>query len=200
MPRPTETALRGRARALLEAMTERALWTYAVPRDDGPAAVREAALAAGLRADPADGARWLDARGEAAITARDDEALDVLLVTARGEDAMPALAQILDKAGFYAQSTLLGTAHDVRDEEAPSALGTLAHMVVAWDDAWRELFQLHLGAADPVVRRDAAAALVTAAAAAGAAPAIALLEAAAAKEKVAEVQAAMAAALAKVRG
>jgi hypothetical protein len=205
MPRPTETALRGRARALLEAMTARARWIYAVPRDDAGAAVRGATLAAGFRCveeDAAAGtARFANEAGTASLASRDSEPLEVTFVEASGEDAMPVLAKILDEAGFYAQSTLLGTAFDVRDEEAPSALATLAPMVVAWDDPWRELFQLHLGAGDPVVRREAASSLVTAAQAArDAAPALAMLEAAAQREKDAVVQAALAAAIAKVRG
>ena len=48
MPRPTETALKGRARGLLEAMTARARWIYAVPSDLGSQAARPIALAAGL--------------------------------------------------------------------------------------------------------------------------------------------------------
>ena len=57
MPRPTQTALKGRARALLAAMTERARWIYAVPRDEG-ANVQPILEAAGLvceERDPAAG-------------------------------------------------------------------------------------------------------------------------------------------------
>jgi hypothetical protein len=205
MPRPTETALRGRARALLEAMTARLRWIYAVPRDDGPAAVRAVAQAEGLRlveeSEAAATARWANEKGTATIVVRDAPDLDVLLVEAAGEDAPPLLGKILDQAGFYAQSTLLGTAFDVRDEEASTALGTLAHMVVAWDDPWRDLFRLHLTAPDAPVRRDAAAAIVTATHAAGApGPAPALLEEAIGKEKVDEVKDALTAALGRVRG
>lgn len=186
MRRPTETALKSRARALLEAMTARLRWIYAVPRDDGPAAVRAVALAEGLVAK--DDATFTNEEGTATITTRDAEALDVLFVEAAGEDAPPILAKILEQAGFYAQSTLLGTAFDVRDEEAPSALGTLAHLVVAWDEPWRELFALHLAAPDPAVRRAAIASLAIAAATAHEpGPAAALLDAALAKEQMAEV-------------
>lgn len=200
MRRPTETALKSRARALLEAMTARSRWIYAVPRDDGPAAARAVAEAEGLRATE-EGAitTWIDAAGAAVLVARDAPDLDVIVLEARGKAAVPLVAKVLDEAGFYAQSTLLGTAFDVRDEEAPSALGTLAYMAVAWDDAWRDLFALHLAAPDAAVRREAAASLVIAASTSGApAPVRALLEAAAAKEKEADVEGALRAALARL--
>jgi hypothetical protein len=162
MPRPTETALRGRARALLEAMTERARWIYALPRE-GAAAVRAAAEAAGLQRDE-DGsaARYHRDDGPATLVTLDSAELDVLLVEASGSGAPAILADLLDKTGFYAQSTLLGVALDVRDPEAPKALRTLAHMVVAWDEDWSDLFLLHLASPDPVVRHDAVVALTVA--------------------------------------
>jgi hypothetical protein len=180
MPRPTDTALKGRARALLEAMTERLRWIYAVPRDDGPAAAEAAAKAAGLAKEGE--ARW--AKAKAVITLVDRPDLDVLVVEATGEEAPPVLSRILEQAGFYAQSTLLGTAHDLRDEEAPEALATLATMVVVWDAGWRDLFVLHLRAEDPALRREAARSLAVAAEAARAPkPAAALLEEAIGREK-----------------
>jgi hypothetical protein len=195
MRRPTETALRSRARALLEAMTDRGRWIYAVPRDDGPAAVREVALAAGFTAPAADAPAARYEKGAAALVARDAADLDVLLVEATGEEAAALLGPILDKAGFYAQSTLLGTAFDVLDEEAPTALQTLAFMVVTWDADWRELFAGHLAAEDPVVRREAGTALTIAAATAGdPGPAAALLDEALGREPDAEVAAALTAA------
>ena len=161
MPRPTETALKGRARALLEAMTERARWIYALPREEGPTAVKGVALAKGLRCEgeEAGAARYADEQGRASLVTFDSPDLDVALVEAAGPEAPGILADILDKTGFYAQSTLLGTALDVRDPEAPKALRTLAHMVVAWDEDWSDLFLLHLAAPDPVVRHDAVVAL-----------------------------------------
>lgn len=179
MPRPTETALKSRARALLEAMNERSRFVYAVPRDDGPAAVRAVTEAEGMRRTDEDAhtARYAGDRGEVTLTTRDIEDLDVLIVEAAGADAAPLLAKLLDQAGFYAQSTLLGSALDVGDEEAPEALATLAHMVVAWDKPWRDLFALHLGSSDAAVRRHAARSLLDAARAARAAgPAKELLE------------------------
>lgn len=181
MRRPTETALKSRARALLEAMTARGRFIYAVPRDDGPDAVSAIVSAEGLR--EVDG-RYQNEKGTASITVRDRLDLEVLIVEAAGEDAPEILAKILDKAGFYAQSTLLGTAFDVADEEASDALGTLAHMVVVWDDAWRDLFALHLGASDPSVRRRAVEAGLDACRTAGApGPLPGLLDAAIGREK-----------------
>lgn len=199
MRRPTETALRMRARTLLEAMTTQARWIYAVPRDDGPAAVRAVALAEGFASTHEDATAARYAKGAAALATNDSADLDVLLLEATGEEAMPVLAKILDQAGFYAQSTLLSTALDVDDEEAPTALQTLAHMVVAWDAAWRDLFALHLGAPSIAVRREAAAALgIAARTARDPGPAQALLEEAAGREKDPEVAAALTAALASL--
>ncbi len=186
MPRPTETALRGRARALLEAMTERARWIYALPRGEGPAAVRAVALAKGLGCEEEDAGavRYADASGKASLVTLDSAELDVTLVEAAGPDAPPILADILDRTGFYAQSTLLGTALDVKDPEAPKALRTLAHMVVAWDEDWSDLFLLHLASPDPVVRHDAVVALSVAVMVAhDAGPAPALLDEAIRREK-----------------
>ena len=191
MPRPTETALKGRARALLEAMTERARWIYALPRGEGPEAVRAVATAKGLRVEEDDAqagaARFADAAtmgGRASLVLFDSPDLDVALIEAAGADAPPVLADILERTGFYAQSTLLGTALDVHDPEAPKALRTLAHMVVAWDEDWSDLFLLHLAAPDPVVRHDAVVALTVAVMVAhDAGPALGLLDEAIRREK-----------------
>jgi hypothetical protein len=203
MPRPTETALRGRARALLEAMTERARWIYALPRLEGPAAVHAVALAKGLRCEEEDAgaARYADEKGSASLVTLDSAELDVLLVEAAGVEAPRVLAEILDRTGFYAQSTLLGTALDVKDGEAPKALRTLAHMVVAWDEDWSDLFLLHLASPDPVVRHDAVVALTVAVMVAhDAGPAEALLEEAVRREKFPKLKESMGEALNVVRG
>ena len=73
---------------------------------------------------------------------------------------------------------------DVRDPEAPKALRTLAHMVVAWDEDWSDLFLLHLASPDPVARHEAAMGLTIATMVTrDAGPAIALLEEAKRREK-----------------
>lgn len=205
MPRPTETALRGRARALLEAMTERARWIYALPRGEGPAAARAVALEKGLRCEEDDAAagaaRFADEKGAASLVLFDNPDLDVALIEAAGPEAPPILADILDRTGFYAQSTLLGTALDVKDEEAPKALRTLAHMVVAWDEDWGDLFLLHLASPDPVVRHDAVLALTVAVMVAhDAGPAPALLDEAIRREKFPKLKETMTEALSVVRG
>jgi hypothetical protein len=203
MPRPTETALRGRARALLEAMTERARWIYALPRDEGPAAVRAVALAKGLRCEEEDAGatRWADPAGKASLVTFDSPDLDVALVEAAGPEAPPILADVLDRTGFYAQSTLLGTALDVKDPEAPKALRTLAHMVVAWDEDWSDLFLLHLASPDPVVRADAVVALTVAVMVAHeAGPGPALLDEAIRREKFPKLKETMTEARSLIQG
>lgn len=205
MPRPTETALRTRARALLEAMTERARWIYALPRVEGPAAVRAIALEKGLRCEEDDtaagAARFADDKGQASLVLFDSPALDVALVEAAGPEAPPLLADVLEKVGFYAQSTLLGVALDVQDPEAPKALKTLAHMVVTWDEDWSDLFLLHLASPDPVVRHEAVLSLTVAVMVAhDAGPAPALLEEAIRREKFPKLKDTMTEALDVVRG
>jgi predicted nuclease of predicted toxin-antitoxin system len=205
MPRPTETALRGRARTLLEAMTARARWIYAVPSELGRGAVRPIALAQGLRCEEEDAkvgaARFSNEKETASIVVLDSAELEVMLLEAAGPDAPPILADILEKTGFYAQSTLLGTALDVRDEEASKALRTLAHMVVAWDEDWSDLFLLHLASPDAVVRHEATMALTVAVMVArDAGPAPALLEEAIRREKFPKLKETMNEALNVVRG
>jgi hypothetical protein len=205
MPRPTETALRGRARVLLEAMTERARWIYALPRAEGPAAVHAIALAKGLRCEETDAgagaARYADEKETVSLVTLDSAELDVLLVEAAGPEAPSVLADILDRTGFYAQSTLLGTALDVKDDEAPKALRTLAHMVVAWDEDWSDVFLLHLASPDPVVRHDAVVALTVAVMVArDAGPAPELLDEAIRREKFPKLKETMSEALNVVRG
>ena len=189
MPLPTETALKGRARALLEAMTERARWMYAVPRDAGEAATARAILLeGGLQLDESDSAaqvtRLVNSGGTATFVLFDSAELEVLLIEATGSDAPELLGKVLERTGFYAQSQLLRTAIDVKDPEAPKALRTLAHMVVAWDEDWSDLFLLHLASPDPVVRHDAAMALTVATMVSREpGPALALLEEAQKREK-----------------
>jgi hypothetical protein len=205
MPRPTETALLGRARSLLEAMTEKARWIYAIPSDLGAKAVRPIALAKGLRCEEEDAvakvARFANDRQTATLVTFDSDELSVMLIEATGPDAPPVLADILERTGFYAQSTLLGTALDVRDEEASKALRTLAHMVVSWDEDWSDLFLLHLASPDPVVRHEATIGLTVAVMVArDAGPAPALLDEALKREKFPKLAETMREALNVVRG
>lgn len=187
MPKPTETALRGRARALIEAMTARTRWIYAVPRDAGLAALRAMLTAEGLRPEEEDAsagvARLSNDAGNVAFVVFDSPDLEVMLIEASGGDAAPILAKVIEKLGFYAQSQLLKTALDVRSPEASKALRTLAHMVVAWDEDWSDLFLLHLASPDPVARHEAAIATsIAAMVAREPGPALALLEEASRRE------------------
>lgn len=189
MPIPSETALKGRARALLEAMTERARWMYAVPRDAGELATARAILEdAGLRPEDADEkagvVRLVTGDDKTAFVLFDAADLEVLLIEGTGPGAPELLAKVLEKTEFYAQSRLLKAALDVRDPEASKALRTLAHMVVAWDEDWSDLFLLHLASPDPVVRHDATLALTVATMVArDPGPALALIDEALAREK-----------------
>ena len=89
----------------------------------------------------------------------------------------------------------------MRDEEAGKALRTLAHMVVAWDEDWSDLFLLHLAAPDPVARHEATLALTVAVMVAhDAGPAPALLEEAIKREKFPKLKDTMSEALNVVRG
>jgi hypothetical protein len=200
MPVPTDTALLGRARVLLEAMTERARWIYAVPRElDGAlvaSSVRAMLEARKLRCDEEDAAarvaRFVDERGKVAVVTFDSPELDVLLVEASGPEAPP----LLERTGFYAQSQLLRTALDVRDPEASKALRTLAHMVVAWDEDWSDLFLLHLASPDAIARHEATLALsVAAMVARDAGPAKLLLDEALRREKFPKLRETMSEAL-----
>jgi hypothetical protein len=205
MPRPTETALKNRARTLLEAMTERGRWIYALPRDEAPAALSAIALARGLAAEETDAAahatRFVSSNGKASMVVYDSAELDVTLVEAAGGEVPEVLADVLERTGFYAQSTLIGTALDTKNPEAPKALRTLAHMVVAWDEDWSDLFLLHLAAPDPVVRHDAVLALTVAVMVAhDAGPAPELLDEAIRREKFPKLKDTMKEALNVVRG
>ncbi len=165
--KPSATALKSRARTLLERMTDRARWIYALP----PAETREhlantfADHHFEIRENDAGGKviRWSNAAASASFVVLERDDLEVTLVEAQGADAARPLGALLGKTGFFAQSALLESAFDVATADARKALLTLAHMVVAWDDDWAELFLLHLASPDPIVRHDAVTALTVAA-------------------------------------
>ena len=166
MNRPSPTALKSRARTLLEQMTDRGRWIYALPTPETEAHLSSVLGEHGFACSEteADGnvTKWGRADGSAfVVLLRAD--LDVTLVEAEGGGAVDALGALLGKTGFYAQSTLLASALDVTTEDARKALLTLAHMVVAWDEDWSDLFLLHLASPDPIARHDAVTALTVAA-------------------------------------
>jgi hypothetical protein len=184
--RPSPTALKARARALIEQMTARGRWIYALPPDEAALHLATVLAAHGFSIEEneadAKAAKW--AKGaDAAITVLERPDLDVVLVEAHGGEAAEMLGELLGKTGFYAQSALLSSAFDVEGEDSRKALLTLSHMVVAWDDDWADLFVLHLASPDPIVRADAVTALTVAALVArDKGPAAALLAEAAQRE------------------
>jgi hypothetical protein len=87
----------------------------------------------------------------------------VVVLQAYGPTTVDRLGPLLERTGFVPQSHLLGEAYAVGGPEASNALTTLAHMVVAWDEDWADLFLLHLASPDPVARHEAALSTVVAA-------------------------------------
>lgn len=148
-------------------MTDRGRWIYALPPDE--AGRHLAPIFAGHGFAPGDSDReakvtkWTNAGATASFVVLERDDLEVTLVEAQGGDAVGALGALLKESGFFAQSALLSSALDVSTDDARKALLTLAHMVVAWDDDWADLFLLHLASPDPVVRHDAVTALTVAA-------------------------------------
>lgn len=167
MHRPSPTALKDRARTLVERMTNLGRFVYAVPRTEARAHVATVLTEQGLllreTEDAGRVAKWSNAEGTASFVMLERMDLDVTFIQGDGGDAVAPLGAVLDKTGFFAQSTLLESAFDVGSEDARKALLTLAHMVVAWDADWADLFLLHLAAPDPVVRHDAVTSLTVAA-------------------------------------
>lgn len=145
-------------------MTERERFVYALPREEARAHLAQVLTEQGFllreTEDAGHVAKWSNASSCLVVLERED--LDVTFVQGDGADAIPALGAILAKTGFFAQSALLESAFDVGTEDARKALLTLAHMVVAWDADWADLFLLHLAAPDPVVRHDAVTSLTIA--------------------------------------
>jgi hypothetical protein len=148
-------------------MTERGRFVYALPPAE--AAKHLARILGGhgfaVRETDAGGkvTKWSNAGETASVVVLEREDLEVTLVEAQGGDAVAPLAAVLKETGFFAQSALLASAFDVATDDARKALLTLAHMVVAWDDDWADLFLLHLAAPDPIIRHDAVTALTVAA-------------------------------------
>ena len=167
MFRPSATALKDRARALVEQMTARGRFVYAVPCEEARRHLATALSGAGFALRETDDggrvAKWGNAGDAATFVVLERADLDVTFIQGDGGEAVAPLSAILEKTGFFAQSTLLESAFDVGTEDARKALLTLAHMVVAWDADWADLFLLHLAAPDPVVRHDAVTALTVAA-------------------------------------
>ena len=93
----------------------------------------------------------------------DSAELGVVLVEGEGGAAVPILQQMLERTGFCPQSHLWGEAIAVGEPSASRALRILAHMAVAWDEDWTDLFVLHLASPDAIARHEAVMALSIAA-------------------------------------
>jgi hypothetical protein len=148
-------------------MTDRGRWIYALPPAEAARHVGSTLRARGFVASESEAGgkvvKWTQSAGVASLVVLEREDLEVTLVEAQGGDAAEPLGAILKQTGFFAQSALLSSALDVSTADARKALMTLAHMVVAWDEDWADLFLLHLASPDPVVRHDAVTALTVAA-------------------------------------
>jgi hypothetical protein len=166
MPEVTQQALKDRARSLLEAMTERERYMYALDRDSLPTVK---ALMAELDIpqveDAAGGSvvRFATESPRAHFVLYDNEELGVLLLQGDQSGCVPTMAKILEATGFVPQSKLWEDALNIGAPEAQRALKILAHMAIGWDPDWTDLFLLHLASPDPIVRHDATLALTTAA-------------------------------------
>jgi hypothetical protein len=125
--------------------------------------------------------------------------LGLTLLQAYGATTPDRLGPVLESTGFAPQSRLLRQAYDVGGDDARRALTALAHMVVAWDEDWADLFLLHLASPDPIVRHDAVLATVVAALSARERePARTLLQEAARREKFPRLKETLTEALATV--
>jgi hypothetical protein len=172
MKRPSHTALVARAKDIVHRMHDVERWAYAtvasVPSELRAAAVRDAGYAV-VEEDPEAKVVRYEAPAESEASLPDTlvtlerSDLGVVLMQAYGPKTVDRLAPILEKTGFVPQSLLLERAYEVGSSDASQALTILAHMVVAWDEDWGDLFLLHLASPDPVSRHEAALATVVAA-------------------------------------
>jgi len=168
MKTPTESDLVARSREIVHRMHDVERWAYAIDLTKDSSLLTAAIAAAGYRLadeDKAAGVRRYEAEGsppDALVTmARPD--LGVCVLQAHGPSTVDRLGPVLEATGFVPQSRLLARAYAVGEPDASAALTTLAHMVVAWDEDWADLFLLHLASPDPVARHEAALATVVAA-------------------------------------
>jgi hypothetical protein len=178
----TQESLKDRARALLVAMTERGRFVYALPREESFAKALAMAAEQGLKeeAREAEGSvvKFVDTQeqGAAHLIVFDNAALDVVLMEGASAAVVPVMQAILEETGFVPQSGLWASALDIGEPGCGRALAILAHMAVAWDDDWTDLFLLHLASPDALVRREVVGSLTLAAMVCGdAAPALELL-------------------------
>jgi hypothetical protein len=125
---------------------------YRVAEEDAPAKVMRYEAAHSSEGSPPD-----------TLVTLERQDLGVVILQAYGPTTVDRLGPVLERTGFVPQSRLLGEAYAVGSPAASHALTTLAHMVVAWDEDWADLFLLHLASPDPVARHDATLSAVVAA-------------------------------------
>jgi hypothetical protein len=169
MKAPSQSALVARAKELVHRMHDVERWAYAIvaslPRDVRVAALLEAGYVVAEEDADAKVTRYeapADGVADTLVTLERPD-LGVVLMQAHGPTTVDRLGPVLERTGFIPQSLLLGRAYDVGSPDASHALTALAHMVVAFDEDWADLFLLHLASPDPVVRHEAVLATVVAA-------------------------------------
>lgn len=184
----TATALKGRARRMLLDMTERSRWIYALPRlgTMDKLAVLLAEHGVARVADDAGGTVVAYGQDVSSVhvVAFDSRDLEVVLLEGSGSAVVPVMQAILETTGFVPQSELWRRALALGEPDCARSLKILAHMVVAWDDDWVDLFLLHLASPDAISRREAVLATTLAAMVArDVGPALTLLSEAHGREK-----------------
>lgn len=166
MKAPREADLLERAREVVHRMHDVERWAYAIDHAAAAAtlapALREVGYDVAEEDKEAKVVRYEAPPSDAVVTLERPD-LGVIIVQASGATTVDRLGPVLEKTGFLPQTRLLGRAYAIGEGGAPAALTILAHMVVAWDEDWADLFLLHLASPDPVVRHDAALATVVAA-------------------------------------
>jgi hypothetical protein len=159
-----ETKFKARAKEMALAMADAERWIYAIPLkvEAGrcfelvTAMLDEADIPKVARAAQAKVVRYFSESQKMGFVLFEHPDLGVLLLEADGAEVVGLMRRILETVGFIPQSALWQAAMRVEDtKQAREAVTALAHMVVAWDDAWQELFMLHLASPDAVVRHDA---------------------------------------------
>jgi hypothetical protein len=206
MKTPSHDDLKARARELVHRMHDVERWAYAIDSGLPLATLTRAIADAGYRVAEEDTAAKVvrydveESPHDTLVTLERPD-LGVVLLQAFGPTTPDRLGPILETTGFVPQSRLLGEAYAVGEPRASQALTVLAHMVVAWDDDWADLFLLHLASPDPVARHEAALATVIAALSARQEePARALLSEALGRESFPQLRDTLASAVAAVYG
>ncbi len=164
---PTQADLLERARELVHRMHDVERFAYAIDLTRAQAALAPALTLAGYAVAEEDReakvTRYEAGSPPDTVVALERLDLGVFVVQAFGPTTVDRLGPVLETTGFVPQTKLLAEAYAVGEPRASAALTTLAHMVVAFDEDWADLFLLHLASPDPVARHEAVLATVVAA-------------------------------------